>query len=244
MKSTSPARVSSDLPYFHLLAAACGNPSRALSACLFLLAAAAGSAQEAGLASLRLVNATGAEGPVHVRLNGEALQTQGYPSSAVTGRLELAAGSCHIELTHPQLGSTSLALELQPGETRTVIALTEPLPLRGERAQPPKLTSHVLAPLPPENSMRHRLQVLQATPLPELVLHLAGRDLRCHRLQAEHLVLEKPNPALEHAGHPLGHLPFEETGDGTLILFTDKAGRLCRVFFLDPDSELEWVDRQ
>lgn len=226
MKSTSLARASFS------------------AACLLLLAIAQNQAQEAEPASLRFVNATGAEPPLTVRVNGESLQARGYRSGEATGRLEISAGPCHIELSQPVHGNLSLTLNLLAGDTRTVVALMEPARHGADRRQPPKLACHVLETLPPGPPTQRRLRVLQTTPQAELHLRLPGRDLRCTRLRAQTLTLAQPNPVIEHAGQPLGRLPFEEAGDGTLILFTDPAGHLRRVFFLEPVAASEPVDRE
>jgi hypothetical protein len=223
MKSISHARVSSSL------------------LCLLLLATS--QADTGAPASLRFVNATGATAPLSVRINGEHLQSRGYLSGEVTGRLELAAGPCQLELHHPSLGRVTLELALTPGDTRTVIALSQPA--SGEVAhQPAKLACQVLTP-PTGPPVRHRLQVLQVTSQPELPLQLANHPLLCHRLQATTLDLAQPSPELKYAGQRLGRLPFEEAGDGTLVLYTDTDNRLRHVFFLTPaSSSSEPVDRE
>lgn len=216
MKSTSLARASFS------------------TTCLLLLVAPATQTQEAETASLRFVNATGAGEALTVRLNGELLQARGYLSGQATGRLELAAGPCRIELLHPRLGRVALPLELQPGDVRTIVAVIEPARPTETAPPPPKLTSHVLVQPPPDPLARRRLRVWQATAMEQLDLRLAGRELRCRRLRGESLTLEHPQPLLEHAGQTLGRLPFDEAGDGTLILFADDGGRLRHLFFLDP----------
>lgn len=227
MKSTSPARASFS------------------AACLFLLFALSSQAQEAEPASLRFVNATGVNTPLLVRVNGEPLQARGYRSGQATGRLELAAGPCRIELSQAQLGHAILLLELQPGDARTVVALIEPARSTATPRQPPKLTIHVLVQPAPAPSPQRRLQVLQVTPLAQLDLRLAGREIRCRRLRVESVGVNHPQPMLEHAGQPLGRLPFDEAGAGTLILFSDGEGRLRQLFFLDPvDSSAETDERR
>ncbi len=226
MKSTSLARASFN------------------TTCLLLLIALPSQAQEAEPASLRFVNATGALGALTVRLNGELLQARGYLSGQATGRLELAAGTCLIELLHPRFGRVALPLELQPGDVRTVVAVIEPARASETPPPPPKLTSHVLAQPPPDPLVRRRLRVWQATPLEQLDLHVAGRELRCRRHRVESLSLEQPQPLLEHAGEALGRLPFDEAGDGTLILFADDGGRLRHLFFLDPTGTSEATDER
>lgn len=225
MKSTSLARASSR------------------AAGLLLLAVAPLAALETPTASLRFVNATGADAPLAIRLNGEPLQVRGYRSGEATGLLELAAGPCHIELEHPLLGRSTLTLALQPGEGRTVVALAETAHSDTEPRLPPKLASHVFNLTSADARAGRRLQVLQATPLPQLDLRLDGRDLRCGRLRLETLEIRHPQPSLEHAGRRLSRLPFEEAGNGTLILFTDSAGRLRHLFFLDPADTAEELDR-
>ncbi len=226
MKSTSLARASSS------------------AACLLLLVAPASQTQEAEPASLRFVNATGVVEALTVHVNGEPLQARGYRSGEVTGRLELAAGPCRIELLHPQLGRVALPLELQPGDVRTVVALIEPARATVTPPQPPKLTSHVLVQPAPDPQVRRRLLVWQATALDQLDLRLAGHELRCRRLRGESLSIEHPQPLLEHAGQALGRLPFDEAGDGTLILFADDGGRLRHLFFLDPAGINEAADER
>ncbi len=221
MKSTSLAHASSSV------------------ACL--LAATLLATQEPPTASLRFVNATGAAESLTVRLNDELLQSRGYRSGEASGRLELAAGFCRIEFLHPRLGRVVLPLELQPGDVQTVVAVIEP-----SRATetPPQLASHVLVQPPPNPLARRRLRVWQTTPLEQLDLQVAGRELRCRRLRVESLSLEQPQPLLEHAGHALGRLPFDEAGDGTLILFADAGGRLRHLFFLDPAGSGEATDER
>jgi hypothetical protein len=226
MKSTSLARASSS------------------AACLLLLVTLPSRAQETEPASLRFVNATGAREPLTVHVNGGPLQARGYHSSEATGRLELAAGPCHIELHHPRLGHVILPLELHPGDARIVVALSEPAQGAAERRQPPKLTSQVLVQPPPDPPGQRRLQVLQATPLEQLDLSLSGQELRCRRRRVESLVVKHPQPLLEQAGQALGRLPFDEAGNGTLILFCDTAGQLRRVFFLEPASATGASDRE
>jgi hypothetical protein len=226
MKSTSLARASFN------------------AACLLLLATAPNQAQDAVAASLRFVNATGADLPLTVRVNGALLQPRGYRSGEATGRLEITSGPCHIELSQPQYGRLNLTLNLQTGDTRTVVALIQPPRDEADRRRPPKLACHVLETLPPCPPRQLRLRVLQTTPLAELRLRLAGLDLHCPRLQTQILTLTQPNPAIQHAGQPLGRLPFEEAGDGTLILFADQAGHLRRVFFLEPVGAREPADRE
>lgn len=226
MKSTSLARASSS------------------AACLLLLLAQPTQAQEAEPASLRFVNVTGVDASLLVRVNGEPLQDRGYRSGEATGRLELSAGPCRIELSLPQHGHAILLLELQPGDARTVVALCEPSRTPSGRQQAVQLTSHVLVKPRPGTSPQRRLQVLQVTPLEQIDLRLAGREIRCHRRRVESFSIDHPQPLLEHAGQPLGRLPFEEAGDATLILFTDAAGHLRRVFFLDPLNTAEPLDRE
>lgn len=226
MKFTSLARASSS------------------TAAVCLLVTALLPCQEPEPASLRFINATGAEEFLSVRINGELLQTRGYRSGEATGRLEIGAGPCLIDLSHPQLGRIVLPLAMQPGEARSVVALREPGKAQASPPQPPKLSSHVVAQPPADTAMRRRLQILQATPQPELEVHLAGHELRCRRLQVETRVIEHPQPLLKHAGMPLARLPFDEPGDATLILFADDDGRLRHLFFLDPAGATEQSDER
>lgn len=225
MKSTSLARAISN------------------AACLLLLVASPNQAQEAKPASLRFVNATGAGDSLTVRVNGDPLQARGYRSGEATGRLEIAAGACLIEFQHPRLGHCDLPLELPPGSARTVVALIESARDTETPRTPPKLTCHVLFQPLPGPPRQRRLQILQATPLRQLDLQLAGHELHCHRLRVETHAIEHPQPLLKHAGRTLGRLPFDEAGDGTLILFADSAGRLHHLFFLDPAESAETWER-
>lgn len=226
MKSISLARASSS------------------AACLLLLIAPATQAQEAQPACLRFVNATGVGESLTVRVNGDPLQARGYLSGQATGRLEVAAGPCHIELHHPRLGRFDLPLELPAGSVRTVVALIEAASATETPRPPPKLTCHILLQPPPGPPKQRRLQILQATPHQQLDLHVAGHKLHCQRLRVKPLDIEQPQPLLEHAGQALARLPFDEAGEGTLILFADDGGRLRHLFFFDPAGSSEAPDER
>jgi hypothetical protein len=226
MKSTSHARDSS-------------------SALLLILGFTASlNAQEVAPAGLRLVNATATNTPLQVHIEGEPLQHRGYRIGEATARLELAPGRCRLELNQSEQGRIFLDLNLEPGVTQVVIAYSQMTDPRKDPVPTPKLTSHVLELAPPEAQTQRRLRVLQMTPLRELDLRLGGRDVRCRRLTLETLLLEHRQPELEHAGQRLGRLPMEESGDGTLILHADSAGRLHHIFFLDPSGSDGSDDRR
>ncbi len=213
---------------------------------LFLLCACTVSAQEAPPAALRFVNATGIEEPLLIVVNGDRLQSRGYSSGSATGRLHLPATPCRIELSHTELGRHNFTLDLQAGVEHIVVAHTVAETGNGVHPLKFRLEHQVLNPSPGESTGKSRLQLLQTTMQAHLELRLAGTPLRLARLRPETLELPSTNSEIGvyHGDLLLGRLPFSEPGHGTVILFTDTAGHLHHVFFLEPGTAEESSDRR
>lgn len=204
------------------------------------------AAQEPRPAALRFVNATGIKDPLLIVVNGDKLQSRGYSSGSATGPLDLPATPCRIELSHPQLGRHSFTLDLQGGVGHTVVAHAVAAPGNGVHPLKYRLDHLVLNHSPSESPGRSRLQLLQTTMQAHLELRLAGHPLRLARLRTESLELPSATSEMDlyHGDLLIGRLPFSEPGNGTLILFTDTAGHLHHVFFLEPGTAEEPADRR
>lgn len=148
--------------------------------CLTVLACLASSprahAQQGGppqVGFIRIVNAVApGEGNVKFFLDGEDLFPKGYKLGQRTGGLGIKAGSHNVEVRKEGVESGSTKITLAVGETLSLIAFAERLPVEKE-GDPPRWTIKILRLKQSDPERGFRMTALSVCAKPEVVIQAA-----------------------------------------------------------------------
>ncbi len=192
------------------------------------------------LGYLRFVNATGHDGKLHVTLDGEDINPDGYADGFATGSVGFIPKTCQIEMRHDTLGEAKLSVTLKPGEVASVIALPvirskdNKGPAKGDKAETPKieLGSHVISSPGYVRGGEVTVTVLQATVAEKLEVKIGSLPLTCPKLDPATVSLGKGMGEVVPVSlgeQKLLSLNFVDPSDRVVILFTNKDGVLKNI---------------
>jgi hypothetical protein len=122
---------------------------------------------------IRIVNAISpGEGKANFFLDGDDLFPKGYELGQRTGGLGIKAGAHTIEVRKEGVEPGSTRITLETGETLTLIAFAERLPVEKE-GDPPRWTTKILRLKQSDPEAGYRMTVLSVCTKPEVLIQAA-----------------------------------------------------------------------
>jgi hypothetical protein len=219
--------------------------SKLLLAAAALLAPPLALAQEDGpprVGFIRIVNAVApGEGNAKVLVDGEDIFPKGYILGQRTGGIGLAAGSHTIEVKRDGIQAGSTKISLATGETLTLIAFAERLPVE-KLEDPPRWTIKILRLKQSDPERGFRMTLVSVCGKPEVkvqaavagkadiesttVKRLAVSSIDLGRNRAE--VMVKADDTIVTTVSP------EDPGNYVVVLYEDPEGKTQALSFFDP----------
>jgi hypothetical protein len=208
---------------------------------LSLFTLAAEEAPEIGF--IRLVNAVSpGSGNVHLEVDGKDLFPKGYQLGQRSGGIGLPSGTKKIRITRDGVKAGETSLRLGVGETLSLIAFAEKLPV--EKDEAPRWAIKILRLKQREVARGFRLTVISVAGEAE-TLFTTTRDgakartpARVKRLMTTSIDLGKRagdvGLYLRDAEQPLSYFRPDAAGNYVVVLYDDAAGGIKAVSFHDP----------
>jgi hypothetical protein len=215
---------------------------------VFVVSVASGFAQaeKPSAGFLRVVHLVApGEGTLRVKLDGAELFPRGYELGQRTGGIGLPPGGHVVELSKHGVESVKEKLDLRPGETITVLAYAEKLPLKRENEPPRwaiKLRKLPVA-VPGEG---YRLSLISFCDREELVVRTFVETKRktettpLKRFQTSEVDLGRGRGGVEIRleNEALVAVSLDEPGNYVVLLYEDASGRVRALAFYNPKLEV------
>ena len=218
--------------------------SRLLAA---VAAIALADAQQGGpppVGFIRLVNAVApGEGNTLMRVDGEELYPKGYKLGQRTGGIGLKAGSREIEVRKEGVESGKTTVDVNTGETTTLVAFAERVESDDEE-EPPKWQARILRLKQSDPERGYRLTVVSVCPDPDVTFRIATEARRAielktvKRFNTTSVDLGKARGDVEirlkDADGPLCGMSLDEPGNYVAVFYSDAEGKIRALTFYDP----------
>ena len=216
-----------------------------LLTCLLLTAAAPLSIAQSGspeVGFVRIIHAVAAgSGKARFSVDGDDLFPKGYDLGQATGGIGLAAGSHEITISRSGAKPGTSRIQLQSGETITLIGFSEPIPKSTPTAQQTwKIRLLRLRQSSPESG--YQLSLVSVCPEPETVVQteIAGKSSRRQaRVEPFHITTQplgrsRAEVFVRSGPELLTTVSPDSPGNYVVVLYRDAGGQLRALSFFDP----------
>lgn len=217
--------------------------SKLAAAFALLLTAGTGWAQRTpDVGFIRLVNGIASgQGNVRLLIDGEDIFPEGYQLGQATGGLGLKAGAHTIEAKRDGVESGSTKIDLQAGETITLIAFAEKK-TPDSPEEPPKWITKILRLKQSDPLRGYRMALISICDLPEVRVtanNLAkntNETVYVKRLAVSMVDLgsSKGEAFVKDGERVLTTVSSDLPGNYVVILYQDQEGKLSAISFYDP----------
>ncbi len=211
-----------------------------LAVCLPTTAAAQGGGPEVGF--IRIVNAVApGEGNTTVKLNGDNIHQRGYRLGQRTGGIGLRAGSHEIRIEKEGVEAGSTRINIETGETLSLIAFAELLPAENDD-DPPQWAIRILRLRQSDVERGYRASFVSVCDIPEIRVEAAAQGLQ----RIEELTVSRLNMSTLELGENRGEVLVrvgeevittispDSPGNYVVILYQDEEGEVKGLSFYDP----------
>lgn len=217
--------------------------SKLAAAFALLLTTGTGWAQKSPeVGFIRIVNGIApGQGNVKFLIDGEDIYPEGYLLGQATGGLGLKAGGHNIEAKREGVESGSTKIDLQAGETLTLIAFAEKKTPESPD-EPPKWTTKLLR-LKQSDPMRgYRMALVSICDLPEVRViannHAKGTNDTAYVKRLAITMVDLGNAKgeafVKDGERILTTVSTDSPGNYVVILYQDQEGKLSAISFYDP----------
>ena len=192
---------------------------------------------------IRLVNAVApGTGNLHLKIDGDEMYAKGYTLGQRTGGIGLVAGSKKITVIKEGVEDGSTSVQLNNGETVTIIAFAEKIPAEDDK--PERWEAKILRLKQRDVEKGYRLTVLSVCKQPEVLIEtdIQGRDKPegsgVKRMMTTTVDLGGSggdiNVRLRGKKEVLTSFRPDDPGNYVLLLYDDPDGEVRGIYFYDP----------
>jgi hypothetical protein len=219
----------------------------AATLCMFAsMLSALGKEGSPEIGFLRIINAIApGNGTTRVLINGEDLFPKGYQLGQRSGGIGLAAGSHTVTLQKNGVESGTTKIDLQRGETISLIGFAEKIPATDDHA-PPRWMTKILR-LKQSNPERgFRMTLLSVCDLEEVKVDaiIPGKKdtptthVKRLAIAAIDLGSTRNEAMVKVGGKIITTVSPDEPGNHVVVLYQDAAGDIRALSFFDPKFEV------
>jgi hypothetical protein len=190
---------------------------------------------------LRIINAiTQGHGTTRVIIDGEDLYPKGYQPGERSGGIGLAAGTHTITFEKNGVKSGTTKIDLQRGETISLIGFAEKIPAADDHA-PARWATKILRLKQSDPERGYRMTLLSVCEVDEVTVEAiasAKNIATAHvkRLTSTHIDLgnSRSEAMVKVGGKIITVVSPDEPGNHVVVLYQDAAGQIRALTFFDP----------
>lgn len=207
---------------------------------LLLSMSSEGKPPEVGF--IRIVNAVAVgQGKAAFSIDGRNLYEGGYALGQTTGGYGVKAGSFEVEVSKEGVKTGKTKVNLETGETMTVIAFAELVPA-GKEEDPPEWEIRLLRLKQQEKESGYGLSLVSVCKHEEIPVNVAfeGRKTlmsafaRRLAITKVELGTRRGEVVVSSGEEPLAHVSTDSPGNYVVILYQDPDGSVKAISFYDP----------
>jgi hypothetical protein len=213
-----------------------------LATAMISVAGAQGGPPKVGF--VRVVNAIGpGSGNMQLLIDGENMFPKGYRLGQRTGGIGLKAGSRRIEVRKEGIEAGSTKVKLATGETVTVIAFAEPVPVeKRTKKDTPKWSAKILRLRQRDVERGFRMTVVSVSKRPSVSVQVAAEargkvqngTVKRMGVASFNLGGGRGDVMLKIDGETLAQVSLDDPGNYVVVIYDDDDGKIHGLSFYDP----------
>jgi len=193
---------------------------------------------------IRVVNAIGpGSGNMQLLIDGENMFPKGYKLGQRTGGIGLKAGSRRIEVRKEGIEPGTTKMKLATGETVTMIAFAEPVPVEKQtKKDAPKWSAKILRLRQRDVERGFRMTVVSVSKRPSVSVQVAAEargkvqngTVKRMGVTSFDLGGGRGDVMLKIDGETLAQVSLDDPGNYVVVIYDDDDGKIHGLSFYDP----------